>query len=612
LLLRVVSCQRIDRIASTRNEAIKSVAGMKFSTAMRPGPTETEFSFGNFRLRSDGTFSRGDEQIHLPPKELAALRLLLEHAGQIVSQAQLKEALWGDVHVTWDSVPRCLSSLRARLEPEQCIQTIYKRGYRLVGPVRWSGSQSGALARLVIMPFAVGHNVDEHLGPAISEEATTRLSAMGSSWISVLARDSVFTLARRGMTAVEAGQALNADFALAGTLLAMPTHYRLRAEMIVVKDGTQVWVEDMLVPKLQILDLQSELVQRLVFRLGGEFSNSAIASTFAPYGAAGHHGAYERFLRGHYEWQSNERHRIQEGMQNLIEATELDPSLVSAQVDLANACVTQEFYGFMSPEVAAKQIRHIEESMPELESDVVELLPTLGWVSFHMDRDLTTALELFSVSAHLPHDPWITRLRVMLALSRHRFDEAFEWLESALAIDPFAPWLHARLAWAHHLAGQPAQSVAQIEKALSLFPDHEAGLFYGAVILGFNGPAQRAAELAQDLVRRTPHLDIANAMQAYALARAGRGEEARDILERLQWLSRERFVLRSFTSPAYAALGDLEEAMAELRAAEESRCPWFFQMLADPRLAPLHGHPEFGTMRGILERMESSADDRVE
>ena len=584
---------------------------MKFSTATRPDTTEADISFGNFRLKSDGAFFRGDEEIHLPPKEQAALRLLLAHAGQIVTQAQLKQALWGDVHVTWDSVPRCLSSLRARLEPDQCIQTIYKRGYRLIGPVRKNGSQSGALPRMVIMPFAVGHNVEEHLGPAIAEEVTTRLITMCPSCVSVLARDSVFTLAHRGMTAVQVGQALNADFALAGTLLAMPTHYRLRAEMIVVKDGTQVWVEDMLVSNTRIIDLQSELVQRLAFRLGGEFSGSANGSAFGSYGA-GRHDAYERFLRGHYEWQSHERHHIQEGMQHLVQATELDPSLVSAQVDLANACVTQEFYGFMSPDVAAKRIRSIEESIPDVAGNALELLPTLGWVRFHVDRDLPTALEMFSLSAHLPHDPFITRLRVMFALSRHRFDEAFEWLESALAIDPYAPWLHARLAWAYHMAGQPAQSLAQIEKTLSVFPDHEAGLFYGAVILGFNGQAQRAAELAQDLARRAPHLDIANAMHAYALARAGRNEEARDILERLQWLSRERFVLRSFTSAAYAALGDLEEAMAELRAADEARCPWFFQMLADPRLAPLQSHPEFEAMRGTLERMESSANDRAE
>jgi DNA-binding winged helix-turn-helix (wHTH) protein len=87
-------------------------------------------SFAGFRLEADGTLWRGETVVHLPPKELAALRLLLAYAGQIVSPLQLRHALWGDVHVTADSVPKCLSSLRARLEPENCIQTVYKRGYR--------------------------------------------------------------------------------------------------------------------------------------------------------------------------------------------------------------------------------------------------------------------------------------------------------------------------------------------------------------------------------------------------------------------------------------------------------------------------------------------------
>ncbi len=577
---------------------------MKVSSVARPESPEAEFAFGNFKLKSDGTFFRGEEQIHLPPKELAALRVLLAHAGQIVTPAELKQTLWGDVHVTWDSVPRCLSSLRARLEPEQCIQTIYKRGYRLVGPVRRDGSPPGVVPRLVIMPFAVGHNVEEHMGPAIAEEVTARLITTSGSCVSVLARDSVFTLARRGLTAVQVGEALNADLALAGTLLAMPTHYRLRVEMIVVKDGTQVWIEDMLVSNTKIPELQWELVQRLVFRLGGELSSSGFAAAFTAQGSQ-RPDAYIKFLRGHYEWQTHERHRMQEGMQRLLQAAELDPSLASAQVDLANVCVTQEFCGFISPDMAAQQIRQIEEAIPDVSEQAPEMLPTLGWMSFHVDRDLAAAQEMFSLSAHLPHDPWITRARVMFALSRHRFDEAFEWLHGALAIDPFAPWLHARLAWAYHLSGQSALSVAQIEKTLSMFPDHEAGRFYGAVILGFNGQAARAGDLAQSLERRTPFLDIAGAIHAYALARSGEIDQAHEILERLQWLSRERFVLRSFTSAAYAALGDRDEAIAELRAAEEAHCPWFFQILADPRMAPLVGDPEFKRMRGILEQMES-------
>ncbi len=96
---------------------------------------ESDCSFGGFRLDADGTLWRDEAIVHLPPKELAALRLLLANAGQVVSPMQLKHALWGDVHVTADSVLKCLSSLRARLEPESCIQTVYKRGYRFTAEV---------------------------------------------------------------------------------------------------------------------------------------------------------------------------------------------------------------------------------------------------------------------------------------------------------------------------------------------------------------------------------------------------------------------------------------------------------------------------------------------
>jgi tetratricopeptide (TPR) repeat protein len=322
--------------------------------------------------------------------------------------------------------------------------------------------------------------------------------------------------------------------------------------------------------------------------------------------------AYELFLRGHQEWQTHERHRMQDGMQHLIQATELDPTLMSAHIDLAELCLTQEFYGFVAPEAATRQIRRMADAIPDLEERAPALMPMVGWVKFHVDRDLAGALELFSASAALPHGPATTRLRVMFALSRHRFDEALEWLHSALLTDPYAPWLHGLQAWTLHLAGQRAISVETIESALDIFPGNQGIQTYGALILAFNGHADHAERLAQELVRRATYSDIATAVHAYTLACSGQRDEAQDILERLQWLGRERFVVRSFNAAGFAALGQIEEAVSEMRAAGESRCPWFYQMLADPRLEPLHPNPEFQAMRESLEKMELSTADTFE
>jgi hypothetical protein len=139
-----------------------------------------------------------------------------------------------------------------------------------------------------------------------------------------------------------------------------------------------------------------------------------------------------------------------------------------------------------------------------------------------------------------------------------------------------------------------------------MFAGDERAELCAALILAFNDDPDRAAKLAHDVEQRRPSLDIAAAIEAYALARPGRSGDATAVLERLQWIGRERYVLASFTAAAYVALGDRDSAIAELRTAEEARCPWFFQTLADPRLSTLHGHPEFERMKRLLESMEAT------
>lgn len=142
--------------------------------AERHDLSETGFSFGEFRLEPDGTLFRGLAAIHLPPKELAALRILLAHAGQIVSPAQLRKELWGDTHITDESVPKCLSSLRARLAPDEYIQTVYKRGYRFTAEVQRHPSRRAEIApRLAILPFESGFGFPSILPWQLSKKRPT-------------------------------------------------------------------------------------------------------------------------------------------------------------------------------------------------------------------------------------------------------------------------------------------------------------------------------------------------------------------------------------------------------------------------------------------------------
>ncbi len=568
------------------------------------------YRFRDLRLKADGTLLRGETVLELPAQELALLCALLSRSGEVVSASELCRVLWGDPHPASHRLQECLASLRNILQPSDCIENVYRRGYRISAIAEPDGQlPPQALQRLAILPFSTGYDVPDYLGQAVAEQTMEQLRSAHPAIASVAARDSVQTLAQRGLSRQEIGKMLNAELLLAGQLLATPERHRLRVEMIRVEDDAPLWVEDLIAEREEIAELAGELVNRVTSRLHGE--GIPIQAGAAPAVKSGssrtEREARDLYLHAHHEWQSMERHRMQDAMGRLLRAIELDQALLAARVDLAQLAVLQCIYGYLSPRIAAATVRRAADGITELNEQAVALLPALAWVEFHFDRDARSALKMMARSEGLPYNLTNTRVRAWLLLSLHRFGEAAELLRAAIKLDPYSSWLQAGLAWTLHLAGEREASVAQARKILGAFSGYDKPLFFAAMILGYNGEAERAIEVAKTLTGRASHSDIATAVRAYALACAGRQEESRQLLERLQWLSRERFVLNTLNAATYVALGEADAALAELRTANETRCPWFFHMLADPRLAPLHGRPEFAALKASLPAMGADA-----
>lgn len=94
------------------------------------------YVFGVCELHGDGTLSVDGTTVHLPPKELHVLRLLLNSAGHLVSKDTLLERVWPRCDIGEDSLTRCICALRKALGKEQqYITTLYGKGYRLSCPV---------------------------------------------------------------------------------------------------------------------------------------------------------------------------------------------------------------------------------------------------------------------------------------------------------------------------------------------------------------------------------------------------------------------------------------------------------------------------------------------
>src|SRR5579863_7081513 len=91
----------------------------------------------------------GDSPIPLAPKVFDTLLVLVESGGCIVEKGELLKRVWPDTFVEEGSVARNISILRKALgenpDDQRYIQTIPKRGYRLIPPVRTVPNQTAVL-----------------------------------------------------------------------------------------------------------------------------------------------------------------------------------------------------------------------------------------------------------------------------------------------------------------------------------------------------------------------------------------------------------------------------------------------------------------------------------
>jgi TolB-like protein/DNA-binding winged helix-turn-helix (wHTH) protein/Flp pilus assembly protein TadD len=101
---------------------------------------ETPFFVADWHVDpSLGRISHGQKVIKLEPKVMMVLLCLAREAGDVISREQLESTVWADRVVGYDSLATAIIKLRKAFEDDsknpQIIETVPKRGYRLIAPV---------------------------------------------------------------------------------------------------------------------------------------------------------------------------------------------------------------------------------------------------------------------------------------------------------------------------------------------------------------------------------------------------------------------------------------------------------------------------------------------
>lgn len=113
------------------------------------------YEFGPFRLdTTERVLLRDGTPVPLTPKVFELLNVLVENSGHLVEKDKLLEKVWPDTMVEEGSINRNVSTLRKALgedaSEQQYIETVPKRGYRFIAPVRELDEQSAG-------PIIEGH-----------------------------------------------------------------------------------------------------------------------------------------------------------------------------------------------------------------------------------------------------------------------------------------------------------------------------------------------------------------------------------------------------------------------------------------------------------------------
>jgi DNA-binding winged helix-turn-helix (wHTH) protein/TolB-like protein len=136
------------------------------------------YEFGRFRLDpNERVLLRDQEIVYLTPKVFEILLVLVQNSGQVISKDGLMKKVWPDSFVEEGNLTQNISLLRKALGEGQnglqYIETVARRGYRFVAPVREARHGDGSSERNTTACAEVSPGVEAESGrkdPELSQK----------------------------------------------------------------------------------------------------------------------------------------------------------------------------------------------------------------------------------------------------------------------------------------------------------------------------------------------------------------------------------------------------------------------------------------------------------
>lgn len=583
------------------------------------------FSIGDRRVQPAlNRISGPGGEAHLEPKVMAVLVCLAEHAGYVVSRNALYDAVWGKAVVSDQALTNCISELRHHLGDDRAgpryIETVPKRGYRLMVPVRPAGAANGniepeaaprsgsrrlalaatavlgtivaagllawwalpgrsdtASASVVVLPFenAAGEERLDYLRLALPDEVTTLLTASHGLIVRPFEHEA-------SGQPLAVGRARDAAHVVTG-------HYYLEGDNFLtialeaqaVAEERLVWRARITVAADDLLSMREQVSERV--RRGLLPALGVAAQTFVQPANAEAYNSYLRSLALPKQPASTVQ-----AIGMLQHTVELDPTFASAWAALGARWYEHGAYGDGGEEALESALTAWQQA---LELDPGAIAASLGIVKLRTEsgalgeayveaRRLVQRFER-NADAHLAL-AYVYKYGGMLEASQHHCDAAY-------ARDRHNPDLRS--------CGYSFLYAGKLDR-VQAFLDADTGSYFshwGTVLLNLRRQDDAAALIAARQV--APDRQPRRLMELCLEGRRG-GELDAQVSEFVAFWSPHRDPELAYgLAPMLEYCGRRAEALVFLqRAIEDNFCAWpAFDL--DPAWAGLREDPEFRRLR---------------
>jgi len=424
--------------------------------------------------------------------------------------------------------------------------------------------------KLAVLPFEnlTGDPEQEFLSDGLTQEMISQLGALHPARMGVMARASVMRYKKSDIPLEQIGQELGVGYILEGTARREGDRIRISAELIKVRDQTQLWAETYDREMSGILALQSDIARRVAGALALKLlpsEEARLAKTRAV-----DPEAYEAYLKAVHsrEILTKESYEAAERYFNL--ALEKDPNYAAAWAGLSRVWGGRQQMGWAPSKEASRKAKEAATKALELDETEVEAHRAIAGI--------------------LTWEDW-------------NWEAAERTWKRVLELDP--GHADALSSYSHYLMhmGRKDEAMARIEKALELDPFNVKVLSFYTVDLTYVGRYDEAIAAARNVLSMQPNTPVARNALIGALFMKGRYDELM-ALEREQWAKDPELIEALEKGYAEAGYAGAKKRHADVLAARYGK-PGGVRAYG---LAHFYAHA--GDKEGVIEWLEKAYEER--